>query len=118
VTTGSRPPVSNVISGLPKGSVERVTVWYDTPSPTLFSTDQHATRVILTLRGTSQDQKSTLYNEVRGHLDVVIGGFATSGIVIMKMIGIGMLVAVLLDATVVRALPVPATMRLLGRANG
>ncbi|MBA2698473.1 MAG: MMPL family transporter [Nocardioidaceae bacterium] len=50
-------------------------------------------------------------------LAVVIGGFATSGIVFMKMIGIGMLVAVLLDATVVRALLVPATMRLLGAAN-
>ena len=50
-------------------------------------------------------------------LAVVIGGFATSGIVFLKMIGIGMLVAVLLDATVVRALLVPATMRLLGDAN-
>jgi RND superfamily putative drug exporter len=50
-------------------------------------------------------------------LAVVIGGFATSGIVAMKMIGLGMLVAVLIDATVVRALLVPATMRLLGSAN-
>jgi RND superfamily putative drug exporter len=50
-------------------------------------------------------------------LAVVIGGFTTSGIVFLKMIGLGMLVAVLLDATVVRALLVPATMRLLGRAN-
>jgi uncharacterized membrane protein YdfJ with MMPL/SSD domain len=50
-------------------------------------------------------------------LAVVIGGFATSGIVIMKMIGIGMLVAVLIDATIVRALLVPATMRLLGTLN-
>jgi RND superfamily putative drug exporter len=50
-------------------------------------------------------------------LAVVIGGFATSGIVFIKMIGVGMLVAVLLDATVVRALLVPATMRLLGTAN-
>ncbi len=50
-------------------------------------------------------------------LAVVIGGFATSGIVFLKMIGVGMLVAVLLDATVVRALLVPATMRLLGTAN-
>ena len=48
---------------------------------------------------------------------MVIGGFATSGIVFIKMIGVGMLVAVLLDATVVRALLVPATMRLLGGAN-
>ncbi len=50
-------------------------------------------------------------------LAVVIGGFATSGIVFIKMIGVGMLVAVLIDATVVRALLVPATMRLLGGAN-
>ncbi|HEY1134672.1 MAG TPA: efflux RND transporter permease subunit [Nocardioides sp.] len=50
-------------------------------------------------------------------LAVVIGAFATSGIVFMKLIGVGMLVALLLDATVVRALLVPATMRLLGRWN-
>lgn len=50
-------------------------------------------------------------------LAVVIGGFATSGIVFLKMIGVGMLVAVLLDATVIRGLLVPVTMRLLGRAN-
>jgi RND superfamily putative drug exporter len=50
-------------------------------------------------------------------LAVVIGGFAISDIVFIKMIGIGMLVAVLLDATIVRALLVPATMRLLGSAN-
>jgi len=50
-------------------------------------------------------------------LAVVIGGFSTSGIVFMKMIGVGMLVALLIDATIVRALLVPATMRLLGRWN-
>jgi trehalose monomycolate/heme transporter len=47
----------------------------------------------------------------------VIGAFGLSGIVFMKMIGIGMLVALLLDATVVRALLVPATMKLLGEWN-
>ena len=50
-------------------------------------------------------------------LAVVIGAFSTSGIVFMKMLGIGMLVALLIDATVVRALLVPATMKLLGRTN-
>ncbi|MBF4163493.1 MMPL family transporter [Nocardioides acrostichi] len=50
-------------------------------------------------------------------LAVVIGAFSTSGIVFMKMLGIGMLVALLIDATVVRALLVPATMKLLGRWN-
>ncbi|HEX7718085.1 MAG TPA: MMPL family transporter, partial [Marmoricola sp.] len=47
-------------------------------------------------------------------LAVVIGAFSTSGIVFMKMIGVGMLVALLVDATIVRALLVPATMKLLG----
>ena len=50
-------------------------------------------------------------------LAVVIGAFSTSSVVFMKMIGVGMLVALLVDATVVRALLVPATMRLLGRWN-
>ncbi|MDX6374932.1 MAG: hypothetical protein QOD98_3920 [Nocardioidaceae bacterium] len=50
-------------------------------------------------------------------LGVVIGAFALSGIVFMKMLGVGMLVALLIDATVVRALLVPAVMKLLGRAN-
>jgi RND superfamily putative drug exporter len=50
-------------------------------------------------------------------LAVVIGAFGTSGIVLIKMLGIGMLVALLIDATVVRALLVPATMKLLGSWN-
>jgi RND superfamily putative drug exporter len=50
-------------------------------------------------------------------LIIVIGGFTTGGISFIKMIGFGMIVALLVDATVVRALLVPATMRLLGRAN-
>jgi RND superfamily putative drug exporter len=50
-------------------------------------------------------------------LAVVIGAFSTSGIVFMKMIGIGMLVALLVDATVVRSILVPATMKLLGDWN-
>ena len=50
-------------------------------------------------------------------LAVVIGAFALSGIVFMKMLGIGMLVALLIDATVVRAMLVPATMKVLGRWN-
>ncbi|WP_028654542.1 MMPL family transporter [Nocardioides sp. J54] len=50
-------------------------------------------------------------------LGVVIGAFSLSGVVFMKMLGLGMLVALLVDATVVRALLVPATMKLLGRWN-
>jgi len=61
--------VASVISRLPKGSVESVTSWYQTPLPTLISKDEHATRVILALSGTSQGQKATRYDEVRTHLD-------------------------------------------------
>lgn len=50
-------------------------------------------------------------------LAVVIGAFTTSGITFVKLIGVGLLAAVVVDATLVRALLVPATMRLLGRAN-
>ncbi|MFC6017380.1 MMPL family transporter [Plantactinospora solaniradicis] len=50
-------------------------------------------------------------------LIVVVAGFATGGVVFIKLIGIGMIVAIVVDATLVRALLVPATMRLLGRWN-
>jgi len=50
-------------------------------------------------------------------LAVVIGAFSTSGILFMKMIGVGMLVGLLLDATVVRLVLVPAAMRVMNRAN-
>ena len=43
--------------------------------------------------------------------------FATADMVIVKALGVGMALAVLLDATLVRGLLVPATMRLLGNAN-
>ncbi|MFC4060839.1 MMPL family transporter [Planomonospora corallina] len=48
---------------------------------------------------------------------VVIGAFSTAGITLVKMLGVGMFVAIVVDATLVRALLVPATMRLMGDAN-
>jgi RND superfamily putative drug exporter len=48
---------------------------------------------------------------------VVIGAFSMSGVTFIKMIGVAMLIAIVVDATIVRILLVPATMRLLGRAN-
>jgi RND superfamily putative drug exporter len=50
-------------------------------------------------------------------LVIVVGAFSASGITFIKLTGVGMIVALLVDATVVRVLLVPATMRLLGRAN-
>jgi uncharacterized membrane protein YdfJ with MMPL/SSD domain len=48
---------------------------------------------------------------------VAIGAFATSEIVFIKELGVGTALAVLIDATIVRALLVPALMELLGRWN-
>ena len=48
---------------------------------------------------------------------IVFLGVATRGLLPIKQVGIGLALAVLLDATVVRALLVPATMRLMGRWN-
>ena len=44
-------------------------------------------------------------------------GFASEVDVVVKQIGVGMAVAILLDATVVRMVLVPATMSLLGDWN-
>ena len=43
--------------------------------------------------------------------------FATLSTLDIKQMGVGLAVAVLLDATVVRAMLLPATMKLLGRWN-
>jgi putative drug exporter of the RND superfamily len=48
---------------------------------------------------------------------VVFGAFAFANLVVIKQIGLGLAVAVLVDATLIRVLLVPATMRLLGRWN-
>jgi trehalose monomycolate/heme transporter len=50
-------------------------------------------------------------------LVIVVGAFSASGITFIKLMGVGMIVALVADATIVRILLVPATMRLLGRAN-
>jgi RND superfamily putative drug exporter len=48
---------------------------------------------------------------------VVTGAFAFTGIVLTKAIGLGLAVAVFVDATIIRILLVPATMRILGDWN-
>jgi uncharacterized membrane protein YdfJ with MMPL/SSD domain len=48
---------------------------------------------------------------------VAVGAFATSEIVFIKELGIGTALAVLIDATIVRALLVPSLMKLLGDWN-
>jgi len=48
---------------------------------------------------------------------VVTASFVSADVVLIKALGFGIALAVLLDATVIRALVVPATMRLLGSWN-
>ena len=50
-------------------------------------------------------------------LVVVYAGFMAAGMLTIKQIGLATVLAVLLDATVVRMLLVPATMKLMGRWN-
>lgn len=50
-------------------------------------------------------------------LVAVAGSFAFTNIVLIKSVGLGLAMAILLDATIIRCLLVPATMRVLGRWN-
>ena len=57
---------------------------------------------------------------ITGAAAIMVGvflAFALAEVVIIKAIGLGMAIAVAIDATLVRALVVPATMRLLGNLN-
>ena len=47
----------------------------------------------------------------------VFGGFASGDLALLQQLGFGLAVAVILDATVVRSVLVPATMALLGERN-
>lgn len=50
-------------------------------------------------------------------LVVVIGAFALGEVLFIKQIGTGLAIAIIVDATIVRMILVPATMRILGKWN-
>ncbi|MGI8310921.1 MMPL family transporter [Saccharopolyspora hattusasensis] len=50
-------------------------------------------------------------------LIAVTGAFALSGITMLRFVGIGMILALLLDVTVIRMTLVPAVLKLMGEAN-
>jgi len=50
-------------------------------------------------------------------ITVVIGAFSASSITFIKLIGVAMATAIVVDAVLVRMIVVPAAMRLMGRAN-
>src|SRR5688572_10912819 len=47
----------------------------------------------------------------------VFGGFAMGDLVMLQQMGFGLGVAVLIDATIIRSILVPASMKLLGKWN-
>lgn len=48
---------------------------------------------------------------------IVFAGFAAGEVLAIKQLGVGLAIAVLVDATIIRMLLVPATMKLLGERN-
>lgn len=50
-------------------------------------------------------------------LVVVAGSFAFTNLVLVKAVGLGLALAIVIDATLIRSLLVPATMRVLGKWN-
>lgn len=63
------------------------------------------------------DRTARLFTWSATILAVVMVALATSGLVILKAVGVGLALAAVLDATVVRGLLVPVVMKLAGRAN-
>lgn len=63
------------------------------------------------------EKTGAIVTQAAALLAIVLVAFATSGITLIKMVGLGLALAVVMDATLVRATLVPAFMRLAGRAN-
>lgn len=66
---------------------------------------------------TGLERSAALITSAAAIMVAVFAAFALAQIVVMQAVGFGMALAVALDATVVRILVVPATMRLLGHLN-
>jgi len=67
--------------------------------------------------GVGLERTGRLITAAAAIMAAIFFGFAMADLVVVKAVGIGMGLAVVLDATIVRALLVPATMRLLGKWN-
>jgi len=63
------------------------------------------------------ERTGRIITSAAGILVLVAGAFVTSDVTIIKAFGVGIAIAVLLDATVVRALLVPALMKIMGDWN-
>ena len=66
---------------------------------------------------TGLERTGRLITAAAGLLAMVFLAFSTSAVTFIKLFGVGMAIAVLMDATLVRGALVPAFMRIAGRAN-
>ena len=66
---------------------------------------------------TGLDRTGRIITSAAALMVIVFAGFAAGELVLIKQLGIGLAVAVVVDATVVRSLLVPATMTLMGKRN-
>jgi putative drug exporter of the RND superfamily len=66
---------------------------------------------------TGLDRTGRIITSAAALMVIVFAGFAAGELVLIKQLGIGLAVAVVVDATIVRSLLVPATMTLMGDRN-
>jgi putative drug exporter of the RND superfamily len=66
---------------------------------------------------TGLERSAPLVTAAAALLAVTFGAFVSSRVVLLKMLGLGVTLAVIVDATIIRVVLVPALMRLAGRAN-
>lgn len=62
-------------------------------------------------------RSAPLITAAAGILAVTFAAYATGGVVFLKELGVGTAVAILVDATLIRVVLLPVSMRLAGRAN-
>jgi RND superfamily putative drug exporter len=67
--------------------------------------------------GEGLEKTAGLITSAAAIMVVVFAAFALAKVVLIRAVGVSMALAVLIDATLVRLLLVPATMRLLGKWN-
>ena len=84
-----------------------------------FQVRELVDRGMATERAVSEGIKSTaaVITSAAAVMVVTFAAFATGSSQEMKQLGVGLAVAILIDATIVRAVLLPATMKLLGGRN-
>ena len=102
--------VAKAPSATAKRSAAAVTIRPVRSSPIATLSDSEAVALGLERSGRIVTAAALLFS-------IAIGAFATSEVIFVKELGLGTAIAVLIDATIIRALLVPSLMELLGKWN-